>query len=90
MNHKAASLDTPQASMDAIKAEIATTFAQIDALKAEMAAWYAAGHTQRFPHYPRLAALEVTLSQLDSMFKQLWDAQHGQRRSAAPQGLGER
>jgi len=83
MNSKTAAPNTPHASMDAIKAEIATTFAQIDALKAEMADWYAAGHTQRFPHYPRLAALEVTLSQLDSMFKQLWDAQHGQRQTAA-------
>lgn len=63
-----------QAQMDVIKAEIASTFAKIDALKAEMAAWYAEGRTQRFPRHPTLAALEVSLSQLDTAYKTLWDA----------------
>ena len=68
-----------EARMAALKAEIAVTFARIDTLKAEMDAWYAAGRTQRFPHYATLAALEVRLSALDSEFKQLWDAHHARR-----------
>ena len=62
--------------IDSLKAEIARAWAEREALKQEMEAWFSQGHRTRFPKQSDLGLVTERLSDLDSRFKKLWDAQN--------------
>ena len=57
-----------------LKQQIAHTYAKRAQLKAEMEAWYQAGRGLRFPKRLELESIDRYLSQLDTAYKRLWDA----------------
>ncbi len=62
------------ARLQNLKERIAHTYAERAQLKADMEAWYQAGKGLRFPKRLELEAIDNHLSQLDSAYKRLWDA----------------
>ena len=65
--------DIGTARMQQVKEQIAALAEQRDELKQQMNAWYAAGHSKRFPLLSELEALLGELSGLDTLYKQMWD-----------------
>ena len=57
-----------------LKSDIKATFERREKLKLKMEAWYAQGNTSRFPKRDKLAQTDAQLSQLDTAYKRLWDA----------------
>lgn len=66
---------TSDRAMANIKERISRTAAARTELKSAMEQWYIQNETSRFPDYARLEQVSEQLSQLDSRYKRLWDAQ---------------
>lgn len=66
---------TSEGALAQLKDEISRTAAERGALKEKMEQWYAQQSGRRFPEYGRLEQVGGYLSQLDSRYKRLWDAQ---------------
>lgn len=62
---------TPE--MSEIKLMIAQTVIQRNQLKVEMEQWYDRYPRQHFPKMKNLMLIDSTLSNLDSLYKNLWD-----------------
>ncbi len=67
-------VNTSARRLDYLKQQIAHTYAKRAQLKAEMEAWYQAGKGLRFPNRLELESIDRYLSQLDTAYKRLWDA----------------
>ncbi|SMF28412.1 hypothetical protein SAMN02745866_01824 [Alteromonadaceae bacterium Bs31] len=60
-----------------LKKEIAKVAEARSVLKRDMDAWYQKGQAGRFSHFAELEAADLRLSQLDTAYKRLWDANRG-------------
>ena len=67
-------VNTSAPRLNYLKQQIAHTYAKRAQLKAEMEAWYQAGKGLRFPKRLELESIDRYLSQLDTAYKRLWDA----------------
>ncbi|MFO1368923.1 MAG: hypothetical protein U1F46_08005 [Marinagarivorans sp.] len=67
-------VNTSGTRLNYLKQQIAHTYAKRAQLKAEMEAWYQAGKGLRFPKRLELESIDRYLSQLDTAYKRLWDA----------------
>jgi len=67
--------DTGQQRMQQVKARIADLAEKRDALKSRMEAWYGEKRS-RFPDLTLLEGIQQELSELDTAYKQMWDARN--------------
>jgi uncharacterized protein len=67
-------INTSAKRLSQLKQAIAVTAAQRTQLKAAMEKWYTEGTGARFPARRELEATDNYLSQLDTAYKRLWDA----------------
>ncbi|MDD2660460.1 MAG: DUF364 domain-containing protein [Methylococcales bacterium] len=68
---------TPENSMTWLKNRIAQDYAEKQQLTIDMEQWYSSGKSVRFPEFNQLHQVTARLSHMDSSYKQLWDARHG-------------
>ena len=69
---------TPENSMTWLKCRIAQDYAEKQQLTLDMEHWYCSGKSGRFPEFNQLHHVTTRLSLMDSSYKRLWDAHHGQ------------
>lgn len=69
---------TPGNSMTWLKNRIAQDYSEKQQLTFAMEQWYASGKNGRFPEFNQLQQVTTRLSRMDSSYKRLWDAQHGE------------
>ena len=64
---------TQTAEMMQIRSLIISTISKREACKADMERWYQENPNRHYPKLNEVSLIDATLSQLDSIYKNLWD-----------------
>lgn len=67
---------TQTAEMMQIRSLIISTVSKREACKADMENWYEQNPNRHYPNLHKISLLDATLSQLDTIYKNLWDQQN--------------